>query len=491
MKINMLDKSIKLFIFFVCFLFAPICRAEIDINNSKDISMIKSKGYIIMGTSADFSPFEFLKSGKVTGIDVEIARKIADKLGVELEIKDTSFNSLIMELNNEEIDFIVAGFTKTEERAKSVDFSDSYFTASQKIVVKNNSSIKNPEDIHGKKVGVQLGTTGDSLCSGDDFKDIQVFRYEKFTEAIIALSSGSIDCVVMDGFSANQVVKNNINFCVIPESLTEESYCIGIKKGNLGLMACINKIISEMKQSGEIDKIVDSYMNHPEVVSSTNDSKFLKSEHWQYIVQGLYVTLKVTLFSMMIGILLGVLAASLRIISDLSNKLKILGILVNFYTTVIRGTPVIVQLFIIYYVALSGISKNPIIAAVVTLGINSGAYVCEHIRAGIQAISKGQIEAGKSLGLSEKTLMSKIIIPQAVKNTLPSLAGEAISLLKETAAVGFIGVMDLSLAGKKITSVTFDPVLPLFTVAAIYLVLVVVLTFILNKIERKMKNANN
>ena len=491
MKINILDKSIKLFMFFVCFLFAPICHAEIDINNSKDISMIKSKGYMTMGTSADFSPFEFLKNGEVTGIDVEIAKKIAEKLGVELKIKDTSFNSLIMELNNEEIDFIVAGFTKTEERAKSVDFSDSYFTASQKIVVKNGSSIKNPEDIHGKKVGVQLGTTGDSLCSGNDFKDVQVFRYDKFTEAITALSSGSIDCVVMDGFSADQVVKKNENLCVIPESLTEESYCIGIKKGNLGLVEFINKIILEMKQNGEIDKIVDSYMNHPEVDSSKNDSKFLNSEHWQYIVQGLYVTLKVTLFSMMIGILLGVLTASLKIISDSSNKFKILGILVNFYTTVIRGTPVIVQLFIIYYVALSGISKNPIIAAIVTLGINSGAYICEHIRAGIKAISKGQFEAGRSLGLSEKTLMSKIIVPQAIKNTLPSLAGEAISLLKETAAVGFIGVMDLSLAGKKITSVTFDPVFPLFTVAAIYLVLVVGLTFILNKIERKIKNANN
>lgn len=486
MKINISNKTTKLFIYiFTCFLFCTTIIYFLHRNIYK--SEVKQ---ITMGTSADFLPFEYLSQNEIVGIDVEIAKKIAQKQNCELKIKDMSFNSVLTEVINGSVDMGISGITKTEERAKKVDFSDSYFTASQKAMVKNNSDIKSVKDIKDKKIGVQLGTTGDNYCT--DNKLGEITRYDKYTDAVSALSNEIIDVLVLDGFTADQIAKKNKDFLVIPENITEESYCIAVKKGRTDLIESINKVISEIKQNGELDQIVEKYMNSSKSDSSEKfDSKFTNKEYFEYISKGLIVTLRITLFSMIVGIILGILAASLRIISNLNKKLKILGVLVNFYTTVIRGTPVIVQLFIIYYIALSGISKNPIIAAVITLGVNSGAYVCEHIRAGIQAISKGQFEAGKSLGLSEKTLMSKIIIPQAVKNTLPSLAGEAISLLKETAAVGFIGVMDLSLAGKKITSVTFDPVIPLFTVAAIYLVLVVGLTFILNKIERKIKNANN
>lgn len=477
MKISIFSKFLNhLYIFLFIFLFGVTCKANDKI--------------ITMGTSADFPPFEYLQKNEIVGIDVEIAKKIAQKQNSELKIKDMSFNSVLTEVINGSVDMGISGITKTEERAKKVDFSDNYFTASQKAMVKNNSDIKSMKDIKGKKIGVQLGTTGDHYCT--DKKLGEITRYDKYTDAVSALSNEIINVLVLDGFTADQIAKKNKNFYVIPENITEESYCIAVKKGRNDLLESINKVISELKQNGELDQIVETYMNSSKSDSSEEfDSKFTSKEYFEYISKGLIVTLKITLFAMIFGIILGVLAASLRIISSSNKKLKILGVLVNFYTTVIRGTPVIVQLFIIYYIALSRISKNPIIAAVVTLGVNSGAYVCEHIRAGIQAISKGQFEAGKSLGLSEKTLMSKIIIPQAIKNTLPSLAGEAISLLKETAAVGFIGVMDLSLAGKKITSVTFDPVFPLFSVAAIYLVLVVGLTFILNKIERKLKNASN
>ncbi len=481
------NKIVRFFlcIFPFCFL-ALVCKAE-------DINSIKSKGYMTMGTSADFPPFDFFKEGKIIGIDSDISKRIAESLGLELKIKDISFNALITELKNGNIDFIAAGLTKTAERAESIDFSDSYFTASQRLLVKSDSLVSRLEDIDGKKVGVQLGTTADSYCT-DDLENIEIMRYDKATDAIAALSSGIIDIVVMDDFSANQVVKKNKNLRLIDGNLTEESYCIGVRKGNLILLRFINETISEMKHNGEIERIVSSYMNIPEDVENSNTSKaseFLKREYIQYIFNGLTVTLEVTFFATLLGVALGTFASSLRIISETNKHLKIFDMLVSLYTTIVRGTPVIVQLFIIYYVVLSGISKSPIVAAIMTLGINSGAYVCEHIRAGIEAIDKGQFEAGKSLGLSEGTLMSRIIIPQAIKNILPSLAGEAISLLKETAAVGFIGVMDLSLAGKKITSITFDPVLPLFAVAVIYLVLVVGLTFILRKIERKMKNASN
>ena len=480
--------KIAKFLFFLFLCFFSVCKAE-SIN---DVDFIVSKGYLVMGTCADFSPFEFLKDGKVVGIDPDIVRQLADSLGVDLKIRDTSFSSLVAELNNGTVDLIASGFTRMEEREKNLDFSDSYFTASQKIVVKNDSPIKKVEDINDKKIGVQLGTTGDSYCT--DLKSMEVIRYDKMTDAIAALSSGIVDAVVMDNFSADQILRKSDFFCTIDETLTEESYCIGIRKGSHSFLEFINEKIRKMKQNGEIEKIVSLYTNISETESgdsvssgTSKASELMKAEYFQYILKGLAVTLVITFFAMIVGVSLGTFASSLRIISQSNKNLKIFDLLVNFYTTVVRGTPVIVQLFIIYYIILAGISKNPMIAAVVTLGINSGAYVCEHIRAGIEAINKGQFEAGRALGLSEKTLMLKIIIPQAIKNILPSLAGEAISLLKETAAVGFIGVMDLALAGKRITSITFDHVLPLFVVAIIYLILVIGLTFVLRGIERKMK----
>lgn len=472
MKIKTFGKFLSfLCVFLLVFLFVYLFHGT-DKDTDKTITM---------GTSADLPPFEYLQKGEIVGIDVEIAKKIAQDQNCKLKIKNMSFDSVLMEVINGSVDIGLAGIAKTEERAKQVDFSDDYFTEFQKAMVKKNSDIKSLKDVKDKRIGVQLGSTGDQYCTDNKLGDI--VRYEKFTDATSALSSEIIDVLVVDGFAADQFAKKNKSFYVIPESLTEESYCVAVKKGRTDLLESINKVISEINQNGEIDQIVKKHKN-------SQDSDTSK-EHLEYISKGLIVTLQITFFSVIIGIILGFLAASLKIISDSNKKLKILGILANFYTTVIRGTPVIVQLFIIHYVALKGITKDSIIAAIVTLGINSGAYVCEHIRAGIKAISVGQFEAGKSLGLSEKTLMLKIIIPQAVKNTLPSLAGEAISLLKETSAVGFIGIMDLSFAGKIITSNTFDPVLPLFTIAAIYLVLVVGLTFILNKIERKMKNADN
>ena len=459
---------------------------------SKYINLVKAQNdLIIMGTSADFPPFEFLKNGEIVGIDVEIANRIAKKMNAKLEIKDVSFDSEILGLTQGDFNFIASGITKTEERAARIGFSDSYFVASQKIVVKDGSPVNCLEDIQRKKIGVQLGTTGDIYCSEQKLGDI--IRYNKYTEAITSLTKGMTDALVVDSFTADQIVKNNKGLKIIPGNLTEEFYCIGFRKEDKDLEKTINEVIAEMKQSGELEKIINSYMTPEKEKTETLsvDSKFTNKEYWDYILKGLIVTLETAFFAMILGLLLGTIASILRIISKSKKELKFLNFLVNCYSTVVRGTPVIVQLFVIYYIALAGISKNPIMAAIITLGINSGAYVCEHIRAGINAIDEGQFEAGKALGIPEKTLMLKVIVPQAFKNILPSLAGEGISLIKETAVVGFIGVMDLSLAGKKITSVTFEPVFPLFTVAAIYLTLVVGLTFILNKIERKIKNAQN
>ena len=187
-----------------------------------------------------------------------------------------------------------------------------------------------------------------------------------------------------------------------------------------------------------------------------------------------------------IGIFIGIIIASLKVFSKGNKKLKIFVLLADVYTTVIRGTPALIQLFIMYYVILGSFKVNSLVAAILSFGINSGAYVAEHVRGGIQSVDKGQMEAGRSLGLSQNVTLVKIVIPQAIRNILPSLASEAITLVKETSVAGFIGVVDLSRAGDIIKSMSYEALVPLSVVAGIYLILVVGLTSLLKVFERKL-----
>lgn len=213
-------------------------------------------------------------------------------------------------------------------------------------------------------------------------------------------------------------------------------------------------------------------------------------DRYLYILKGLGTTLEITFFAALIGIVIGVLIALIKVSAADNKKLRILEIVANIYLTVIRGTPAVVQLFIMYYIILSASGADKVIAAIIAFGINSGAYVAEIVRGGILSVEKGQIEAGRSLGLTQRITMTKIVFPQALKNILPALGNECITLLKETSVAGFIGVMDLSKAGDIIRSQTYEPLVPLLTVAFVYLVLVVGLTSLLSKFERRLRQSD-
>lgn len=216
---------------------------------------------------------------------------------------------------------------------------------------------------------------------------------------------------------------------------------------------------------------------------------FIKDDRWLYIVEGLKTTLIVTLFAVIIGIILGFLVAIVRSTYEKTGKLKFVNLLCNIYLTVIRGTPVVVQLLIIYFVIFGSFNINKVFVAVLAFGINSGAYVAEIIRGGILSIDNGQFEAGRSLGFTYTQTMIHIILPQAFKNVLPALANEFIVLLKETSVAGYIALQDLTKGGDIIRSQTYDAFLPLIAVAIIYLVLVMVFTYLVKCLERRLRNS--
>ena len=217
---------------------------------------------------------------------------------------------------------------------------------------------------------------------------------------------------------------------------------------------------------------------------------FIKDDRWMYIVDGLKVTLLVTFFAVLIGIVIGFLVATVRSTYDKTGKLKILNILCQIYLTVIRGTPVVVQLLIIYFVIFGNVNIDKIPVAIMAFGFNSGAYVAEIFRSGIMSIDGGQFEAGRSLGFNYVQTMRYIIMPQAFKNVLPALGNEFIVLLKETSVAGYIALQDLTKAGDIIRSRTYDAFMPLIAVALIYLAMVLIFTKLVNMLERRLRNSD-
>lgn len=218
---------------------------------------------------------------------------------------------------------------------------------------------------------------------------------------------------------------------------------------------------------------------------------FIKDDRWKYIWEGLGVTLQVTFFAVVIGIVIGFLVAIVRSTYDRTGKLKILNVICKIYLTVIRGTPVVVQLLIIYFVIFGSSDINKVVVAVMAFGLNSGAYVAEIFRSGIMSIDNGQFEAGRSLGFNYVQTMIYIVMPQAFKNVLPALGNEFIVLLKETSVSGYIALQDLTKGGDIIRSRTYDAFMPLIAVALIYLVMVMIFTKLVNILERRLRSSDH
>lgn len=222
---------------------------------------------------------------------------------------------------------------------------------------------------------------------------------------------------------------------------------------------------------------------------------FITKDRWELLVRGLGTTLMITLFAAILGIALGFLIAIIRVTHDKTSRRKPLwNVILNglngickLYLTIFRGTPVVVQLLIIYFVIFASVNVDKIFVAVLAFGLNSAAYVAEIARSGIMSVESGQMEAGRSLGFSYRQTMISIILPQALKNVLPALCNEMIALLKETSVSGWIAVTDLTKGGDMIRSATYSAFLPLIAVALIYLVVVMFMTFLVSKLERRLR----
>ena len=270
---------------------------------------------------------------------------------------------------------------------------------------------------------------------------------------------------------------------------------IFIDKGKIILKSDSDEL--RKKENGSIDEILLEHLGVKEKVSKKNSiiDKFYYSViydgRYKYIFEGILNTIIIALGAVVLGVLFGGITSIIRNINGNTGKLKILNLLAKGYVTIIRGTPVILQLMIIYYVIFKSAQINIVLVGILAFGINSGAYVAEIIRAGIQSVDKGQIEAGYALGLPYRYVMSKIVIPEALKNILPALGNEFITLVKETSVGAYIGIIELTKASDIIASRTYDYFFPLILVALIYLLITLVLTKVFNTMEERLNHVRN
>lgn len=463
------------------------------------------------------------------------------------------------------------------------------------------SSVTCADDLVGKKIGVQIGTTGMTYAEGVEGATVE--KYNKGADAIEALKQGKIDAVLIDASPAKYFVSKNSDIVALDDPFAVEEYACAVKKGNDELTQQINDALSQLRENGTLtlieqnwlvdaeygkhpyespedvtydgklvmatnaefapyefkeegkivgfdvdmmtavcdilgkelviddmafDSIIaavdsgkadvgvagmtvtedrlknvnftDSYTEASQVIiyksgnaSSQNfveklKSTFLDKDRWVYLVQGLGNTLLITVLAVVIGIVLGFVIAIIRSTNQLTGRLKIPNFICRIYLTVVRGTPMVVQLLIIYFVVFSSVNISKILVAVIAFGLNSAAYVAEIVRSGIMSVDRGQFEAGSSLGFGYTRTMISIILPQAIRNILPALGNEAIVLLKETSVSGYIALNDLTKGGDTIRSQTYEAFLPLIAVALIYLLMVVGLSALVNRLERRLSN---
>lgn len=445
---------------------------------------IKERGELRVGLSADYAPMEFehTVNGKTeyAGVDIDLAKKIAKDNNLKLKIVNMSFDSLLGALKTGKIDIIISGMTSTPERKKQVDFSDSYMMTKNIMLVKKDkvSEYKDIKDFNNKKVGAQKGTEQEKIAQ-TEIENTSITSLSRLPDVILALKSGKVEGAVVEKPVAEAYLKQNPKLGISNVKFNEEEKdtVIAVPKDSPKLLSQINKTIKEVKDKGLIDKYMTNAAN-----AMNDDSGFI-SKYGSFFLKGIKITILISLIGVALGSILGAFVALMKL-----SKIKIISWIASIYIEILRGTPMLVQVFIVFFgiTAALGLDISALVCGTIALVINSSAYIAEIIRAGINAVDKGQMEAARSLGLNYRQTMKSVIMPQAIKNILPSLGNEFVTLIKESSIVSTIGVGEIMFNAQVVQGISFDPFTPLLVAAALYFVLTFVLTRIMNMIEGRL-----
>lgn len=457
------------------------------------LNEVKKKGVLVMGTSPDYPPYEFQKShhgqSKDYGADIQLGKQIAKKLHVKLKIKNMSFNSLLTALNTHKVDMIIAALSYTPQRAKNVNFSKSYADAYINFVVNKQDAKKyhSYKNLANQSIGAQLGTTQYTMAK-KQIKNVHLKGMDSTNDLVIGLKSGRFKAVPMEKPAADAYIKNTTGLAEVPSHFKGQTgqnatRCIAFHKGANSLTNAANKVIEQDNHNHTYTSKFVAAAGKKMGTAKNNKSQFSLWNYKDYFIKGLELTIVISVASVIMGLILGVIFALMR----LSHNWFLHTIAV-IYIEFIRGTPELVQIMFVYF-GLGEIVKLPALTSgIIAIGVNSGAYVAEIIRSGINSVDKGQMEAALSLGLSKAKGMKNIVLPQAFKNIWPALGNEFVTLLKDSSLVSTIGVAELMYEMKIVQADTYEGVLPIFIIMIIYFIMTNIILAIMHYYEKKFNH---
>ncbi|HFI2463447.1 TPA: ABC transporter substrate-binding protein/permease [Streptococcus suis] len=471
-------------------------RLSLTGNASAKATPVKSSYTIVADSS--FAPFEYQdESGNYVGIDMELIKAIAEQQGFTITIQNPGFDAALNAVQAGQADAVIAGMSITDARKEIFDFSNAYYTSNILLAVKNGSDITSYEDLKGKTVGAKNGTASYTFL--EENKDKYGYTLKAFDEAsgmYDSLNSGSIDALMDDEAVLLYAIQQGRDFATpIPGEKSGE-YGFAVKKGtNPELIEMFNNGLAALVESGEYDEILNKYFNESETsetstttstVDETTIVGLLKNNYGQ-LLSGLGITIGLALLSFAIAIVIGIIFGMFAV-----SPVKALRVTSSVFVDVVRGIPLmIVAAFIFWGIpnlleSITGQQSpiNDFVAGTIALSLNSGAYIAEIVRGGIQAVPAGQMEASRSLGISYGTTMRKIILPQAGKIMLPNFINQFVITLKDTTIISAIGLVELFQAGKIIIARNYQSFRMYAILAIIYLVVITLLTRLARKLEK-------
>jgi polar amino acid transport system substrate-binding protein len=439
----------------------------------------------IIGTDTTFAPFEFTNSdGELVGIDMDLLRAIAKDQGFEVEIRQLGFDAAVQALQSNQVDAVMAGMSITDERKKTFDFSDPYFTSGIQLGVLDSSDVQSLDDLDGKTVAVKTGTQGQTFAEENQEKyGFKVTPYQDTTDMVDAVKAGQAVGYFEDFPVLAYGIQQGSGFRLVGEPELGGEYGFAVNKGqHPELVEMFNKGLANLKASGDYDKIVDTYLSG-EASDQPTDIISVAVKYWPALMNGLWLTILATLVALVAAFVLGIVFGFGRI-----SGFFLFRWLATAYVFVFRGTPILVQAFFVFFAIpqlFPGLTFNPFVAGAITLSLNTGAYMTEIIRGGIQAVDPGQNEASRSLGLGHWKTMRKVVLPQAFRIMIPSFVNQGIITLKDTSLISVIGLAELTFQSRQIIASTYLSAQVLTIVAVIYFVVITLLTLLANRLERK------
>ena len=468
--------------------FVPMTHVKAATNDPV-YDQIMDRGTLIVGLSPDYAPYEFYAEvdGKqqIVGFDISVAEKIAEDLGVDLKIEAMGFDALLGALQIDKIDLIISGMSPTPERLKEVSFSKSYMTIEQKLLIRteNQEKLSSLADFDGLSVAVQKQSTQEELAL-EEMPDTKKVSLQKIPDVILNLKNDKVEGAILEGPVAKGYVDRHKDITYSDASFADvnKDVAVAFSKNAPVLEEKINASITDIVDNN----LLEGYQEEANNYLLEDDKGFFK-KYLPFYISGAGYTIFLAIVGVLFGTLLGGLLAFMKL-----GKSKVIRVLATIYIEYVRGTPLLVQIFIVYFgTGIIGFEVSRLAAGCIALAINSGAYVAEIIRAGINGVNRGQLEAARSLGMNQTQAMRHIILPQAIKNILPALGNEFVTVIKESSVVSIIGVSELIFQAGNVQGASFKPFLPYVIVSLIYFVLTFSLSRLLGVAERRMNNDSN